>query len=163
VYRTYDVTSILSLPTTLDRISELLRSSAGQPEVRSLLNVEDEVYVAAVLGCTMGVMRHPRRGLRPGSDADLFFNWQRKTKQRMDEVVRALRWQRIAAPFASGIGRFETSDEVLTDGWMFVRGETWQSDLVGATVWQSAPAVLARNIELPEVSAEGEKPFVFAA
>lgn len=163
VYRTYDVTAILSLPTTLDRVSELLRSAAGHPEMHSLLNVEDEVYVAAALGCTMGVMRHSLYGRRPGSDADLFFNGPRKIKQRMDEVVRALRWQRIAAPFASGIGRFETSDEVLTDGWTFARGETWQSELVGATVWQGAPAILARNIELPKVSTEGEKPFVFAA
>jgi hypothetical protein len=163
VYRTYDVTSILSLPTTLDRVSELLRGAAGHPEMRSLLNVEDEVYVAAALGCTMGVMRHPLRGLRPGIDADLFFNGPRKAKQRMDEVVRALRWQRIAAPFACGIGRFETSDETLTDGWTFAPGETWQGDLVGATVWQGAPAVLARNIALPHVTSKGEKPFVFAA
>lgn len=163
VYRTYDVTSILSLPTTLDRVSELLCSAAGHPEIHSLLNVEDEVYVAAVLGCTMGVMRHSLHGLRPGSDADLFFNGPRKTKLRMDEVVRALRWQRIAAPFSSGVGRFEASDEILTDGWMFARGETWQSDLVGCTVWQGAPAVLARNIELPQVTADGEKPFVFAS
>lgn len=67
VYRTYDVTSILSLPTTLDRVAELLRSAAGHPELHGFLNVEDEVYVAAVLGCTMGIMRHPLRGLRPDS------------------------------------------------------------------------------------------------
>ena len=163
VYRTYDVTSILSLPTTLDRVSELLRGASGHAEIRTLLNVEDEVYVAAVLGCTMGVMRHPLRGLRPGIDADLFFNGPRKPKQRMDEVVRALRWQRIAAPFACGVGRFETSDEPLTDGWTFAPGETWQRDLVGATVWQGAPAVLARNIALPHVTSKGERPFVFAA
>lgn len=163
VYRTYDVTSILSLPTTLDRTAEMLRSAAGHPELRSLLNVEDEVYLAAVLGCTMGVMRHPLHGLRPENDPDLFFNGNRKPKLRMDEVVRALRWQRIAAPFPCGIGRFETSREVLNDGWTFAAGETWQHDLVGTTVWQGAPAILARNIDLPSVSARGEKPFVFAA
>lgn len=163
VYRTYDVTSILSLPTTLDRVSELLLTAAGRAEIRTLLNVEDEVYVAAVLGCTMGVMRHPLNGLRPGGDVDLFFNGLRKPKQRMDEVVRALRWQRIAPPFASGIGTFEASEEILTDGWTFSPGESWQRELVGATVWQSAPAILARNIALPKVRAEGERPFVFAA
>jgi hypothetical protein len=163
VYRTYDVTSILSLPTTLDRTAELLRSAAGHPELRSLLNVEDEVYVAAVLGCTMGVMRHPLHGLRPENDPDLFFNGRRKAKLRMDEVVRALRWQRIAAPFPCGIGRFETAVEILNDAWTFASGETWQHDLVGTTVWQGAPAVLARNMELPSVEASGEKPFVFAA
>ena len=163
VYRTYDVTSILSLPTTLDRIAELMRSAAGHPELRTLLNVEDEVYVAAVLGCTMGVMRHPLHDLRPESDPDLFFNGPRKAKLRMDEVVRALRWQRIAAPFPCGIGRFETVVEILKDGWTFAAGETWQHELVGTTVWQGAPAILARNMELPTVKASGEKPFVFAA
>lgn len=163
VYRTYDVTSILSLPTTLDRVSELLRTAAGHPELHSLLNVEDEVYVAAVLGCTMGVMRHPLHGLRPAGDPDLFFNGPRRTKQRMDEVVRALRWQRIAHPFPVGTGTFQTSTEILRDGWMFNAGETWQRDLVGATVWQSAPAILTRNIDLPHVLGGSEKPFVFAA
>ena len=163
VYRTYDVTSILSLPTTLDRTAEMLHSAAGHSELRSLLNVEDEVYVAAVLGCTMGVMRHPLHGLRPNGDPDLFFNGPRKAKQRMDEVVRALRWQRIAEPFPCGVGTFQRSAEFLTDSWTFSAGETWEHELVGATVRQSAPAVIARNIDLPIVSAEGERPFVFAA
>jgi hypothetical protein len=163
VYRTYDVTSILSLPTTLDRVSELLCTAAGHPELHSLLNVEDEIYVAAVLGCTMGVMRHPLHGLRPAGDPDLFFNGPRRAKQRMDEVVRAVRWQRIAHPFAVGAGSFQASSEVLRDGWRFNAGETWQHELAGATVWQSAPAILARNIDLPRVLGGPEKPFVFAA
>lgn len=163
VYRSYDVTAILSLPTTLDRVSELLCSAANHPDVGSLLNVEDEVYVAAVLGCTMGVMRHPLYGLRPDNDADLFFNGPRKAKRRMDEVVRALRWQRIAAPYTCGQGTFRASRETLRDGWAFAAGETWDHDLVGQTVWQSAPAVLARNIDLPNVQSSGDRPFVFAA
>jgi hypothetical protein len=163
VYRTYDVTSILSLPTTLDRVSEMLQTAAGHPEVHSLLNVEDEVYVAAVLGCTMGVMRHPLHGLRPAGDPDLFFNGPRRAKQRMDEVVRALRWQRIARPYPTGRGSFQTSTDILRDGWRFNAGETWQRELLGATVWQCAPAILARNIDLPQVSGDAEKAFVFAA
>lgn len=163
VYRTYDVTSILSLPTTLDRVVEMLKGAHGHPEVHALLNVEDEVYVAAVLGCTMGILRHPLEGLRPGADTDLFFNGPRQTKRRMDEVVRALRWQRIAPPFAVGGGDVEASDEILTDGWAFVRGQTWDSELVGQTAYQAAPACIARNISLPHITAPGEKPFVFAA
>jgi hypothetical protein len=89
VYRTYDVTSILSLLTTLDRVSEMLKGAEGHSEVHGLLNVEDEVYVAAALGCTMGILRHPLKGIRPGKDTDLFFNGPRQTKKRMDEVVRA--------------------------------------------------------------------------
>ena len=163
VYRTYDVTSILSLPTTLDRLAEMLKGAEGHTDVRTLLNVEDEVYVAAVMGCTMGILRHPLTGLRPGPDIDLFFNGPRQPKRRMDEVVRALHWQRIAPPFAAGTGRVELSEEVLTDSWTFERGQSWESELLGQTVYQGAPACMARNIALPRVTSSGEKPFVFAA
>jgi hypothetical protein len=163
VYRTYDVTSILSLPTTLDRLAEMLKGAQGHTNVRALLNVEDEVYVAAVMGCTMGIFRHPLLGRRPGADLDLFFNGSRQAKRRMDEVVRALRWQRIAPPFAAGEGSVEISNEVLTDGWTFERGQTWYNDLVGNTAHQGAPSVIARNVSLPRVTAAAGKPFVFAS
>jgi hypothetical protein len=163
VYRTYDVTSILSLPTTLDRVAQMLKGAEGHAGMHSILNVEDEVYVAATLGCTMGILRHPWRKMRPGEDADLFFNGARQAKRRMDEVTRALRWQRIAAPFPPGQEPVTLSQEILTDSWTFSRGQTWQESLVGATVQQGAPARIARNISLPEVKTEGEKPFVLAA
>jgi hypothetical protein len=136
VYRTYDVTSILSLPTTLDRVAEMLKGAEGRPEVSGLLNVEDEVYVAAVLGCTMGLLRHPLEDMRPGPDAKLFFNGPRRAKRRMDEVVRALRWQRLAQPFSPGSGTVKVSEDVLTDSWRFERTQTWQNDLIGPTVRQ---------------------------
>ena len=161
VYRTYDVTSILSLPTTLDRVAEMLKGAQGHSEVHGLLNVEDEVYVAAAMGCTMGILRYPLVGMRPGPDADLFFNGPRRTKRRMDEVVRALRWQRIAPPFSPGLGSVTVSDEILTDSWIFERGQTWQDEIIGVEVRQGAPARLARNINSPEVKAKGDKPFVF--
>jgi hypothetical protein len=163
VYRTYDVTAILSLPTTLDRLAEMLKGAEGDAEVHGLLNVEDEVYVAAAMGCTMGIMRHPLTGLRPGEDVDLFFNGTRKAKRRMDEVVRAIRWQRIAPPFSPGIGSVQFSDEILTDTHIFERGQTWQTELIGATVRQGAPASITRNIGLPEVKSNGDKPFVIAS
>jgi hypothetical protein len=162
VYRTYDVTSILSLPTTLDRVAEMLKGAEGHSEVHGLLNVEDEVYVAAALGCTMGILRHPLVGMRPGKDPDLFFNGPRRTKQRMDEVVRALRWQRIAPPFSPGLGSVTVSGEILTDSWVFERGQTWQNGIIGTTVRQGAPACIARNIGLPSVRANGDPPFVLA-
>ncbi len=163
VYRTYDVTSILSLPTTLDRLAAMLKGAEGHAEVKALLNVEDEVYVAATMGCAMGVMRHPLSGMRPGGDVDLFFNGPRQAKRRLDEVVRAVRWQRIAAPFPPGIGEVEIDSEVLTDSWRFARGQSWQRMLIGAEVRQGAPARIARGMALPEVKAKGETPFVFAA
>jgi hypothetical protein len=163
VYRTYDVTSILSLPTTLDRLAALLRGAEGHPETKGLLNVEDEAYVAAVMGCTMGVMRHPLTGMRPGADDDLFFNGPRQTKKRLDEVVRAIRWQRIAAPFPPGSGKVEIDEEILTDSWVFEKTQSWQAELVGSDVRQGAPARIARDLTLPEVKAKAEKPFVIAA
>lgn len=163
VYRTYDVTSILSLPTTLDRLAEMLRGAQGHANLRTLLNVEDEVYVAAVMGCTMGILRHPLVGRRPGADLDLFFNGPRQAKRRMDEVIRALRWQRIAPPFPAGEGTIEVGNEIVTDSWTFERGQTWQSNLVGHTAHQGAPSVMARNLALPRVTAAAEKPFVFAS
>ncbi len=38
VYRTYDVTSMLSLPTTLDRLAAMLKGAEGHPELKSVLN-----------------------------------------------------------------------------------------------------------------------------
>lgn len=163
IYRTYDTTSILSIPTTLDRVSELFLGAAGHEEVRAILNAEDEVYIAAALGCTMGIMRHPLIGMRPEHDADLFFNGPRQAKRRMDEAVRAVRWQRIAPPFSPGFGSVKCSDEILTDSWIFERGQTWQKELLGTSVRQGAPACLARNIALPEIKAPNDKPFVVAA
>lgn len=160
VYRTYDTTAVLAVPTTLDRASELLNGAAGHPEVQALLNVEDEVYIAAALGCSMGVMRHPLRGLRPGDDADVFFPPPRQLKQRMDEVVRAVRWQRIAPPYAAGSGRISLDTKVLTDDWLFRRGDTFDQNLIGNRVKQGAAARVARNLDLPIVSCEGEPPYV---
>jgi hypothetical protein len=80
----------------------------------------------------------------------------------MDEVVRAVRWQRVAPPFSPGGGSVNLSNEILTDTWKFERGQTWQTELVGATVLQGAPACIGRNIGLPEVRAKGDKPFVLA-
>jgi hypothetical protein len=162
VYRTYDVTSILSLPTTLDRVAEMLRGAQGK-DGRALLNVEDEVYFAAAMGCTMGVLRHPLYGLRPAPDMDLFLNGSRQAKRRMDEVVRAVRWQRIAAPYPVGTGTIHVSDEVLTDSWTFEPGQTWQKDLAGKTAYQGAPACMSRDIALPRVTSSSEKPFIFAS
>jgi hypothetical protein len=111
----------------------------------------------------MGILRHPLEGLRPGPDADLFFNGPRRAKRRMDEVVRALRWQRLAPPFSPGLGSVKISQDVLTDSWIFERGQTWQNELIGTTVRQGAPACFTRNLELPQVQCVGESPFVFAA
>ena len=163
VFRTYDVSTLLSVPTTLDRVAQLLNGAQGHPEAAGLLNCEDEVYLAATLGCTMGVMRHPLVGLRPSGDPDVCFAGPRQTKRRMDEVVRALHWQRIAAPYGVGQGYVKLDKNTLADNWVFKRGETWDTEVIGHAVNQGAPARVSRNLPLPIVTAPGELPFVVTA
>ena len=162
VFRTYDVSPLLSVPTTLDRVAQILSGAQGHAEATALINCEDEVYIAATLGCTMGVMRFPLVGLRPDGDPDLFFAGPRQCKRRMDEVVRALHWQRIAQPYAAGNGFVKLDSNVLTDDWVFQRGETWDSEVFGKDVKQGAPARVSRNLPLPSVVADGGRPFVIA-
>ena len=85
VYRTYDVSAELSVPTTLDRVQFPLRMAefTGSPTV---LNCEDEPLIGAVLGCAIGIMRSslPAFGTSPYC--------------RTAEVIRAIRWQTAFAP-----------------------------------------------------------------
>jgi hypothetical protein len=88
-------------------------------------------------------------GLRPGGDPDLFFNGQGQTKKRKDEVVRALRWQRVAPPYGAGIGSFKMDEEIFTGDWQYKPGQTWYSESVGQLARQGAPARISRNLPLP--------------
>lgn len=163
VYRTYDASAPLGMPTTLDRASQMLKAVAGNNNVRTLLNVEDEVIIAAALGCTMGVFRHQYKGLRPSGDPDLFFPKARNLKSRLDEVTRAARWHRIAPPFGAGIGNITLDSEILIDDYVFRRGECFDPNVVNRRVFQGAPARIARNCEMPVVTSGGTKPYVFCA
>lgn len=157
VFRTGETTGHLSIATTLDRVAALLVSSTERPNQPCLLNCEDEPYLGAVLGCTLGITRHPAwadprgRGYNP-----------RELHRRMDEVTRAVRWQRMAPPFAAGLGRTNFDDARLADSWMFQEGESRAYWLAGKTVPQSAPARVARNMALPQVGGP-ERPFVVAS
>lgn len=163
VYRTYDTSTTLSVPTTLDRVGALLKATENRPPIRALLNCEDEVYIAAVLGCTMGIMRHPMRGKRPSGDPDIGFAGPRQTKLRMDEVIRAIRWQRLAPPYPVSPGFVHLDEEILADEWRFEKGETWFHESIGVSVRQGAPARIARNTSLPAVDPAPEKPFIIAS
>jgi hypothetical protein len=162
VVRTYDVTAAFSVPATLDRVAGLLAAAPAGSGL-GLLNCEDEPLIGAALGCAIGVMRHPLSGLRPLSDPDLFFNGPRNAKRCLDEVSRAVRWQRLAPAFSVGSGGVEVDTITLWDEWVFNRGETWATDLVGRRIRQGAPARVARGLALPLVVSEGEPPYVLAA
>ena len=146
VFRSYDVTRQLSLPTTLDRVSELLLHAFTPEEgARGLVCCEDEVYLAGALGLTAMVMRHAA------------------AYTTLDEVARVLRWQRLAPAFPVKAGDTQISMELLADEWSF-HGDTWFTPADGKTVSQYAPAVTARGgLPLPDVKTDGLPPFVAAA
>ncbi len=143
VFRTYDVTTALSTATTLDRVVHLL------PHAGAYLNAEDELYLGAVLGCQVGIMRAPyHKTMEPG-------------EMPLGEVTAAIRWQRIAPPFLGT--EVLVSEEILTDSYAYEENENWFGPINGHTAIQGAPAVVARNTALPVVTAEGTKPYVAAA
>jgi hypothetical protein len=72
-------------------------------------------------------------------------------KSRLDEVVRGVRWHRLAVPFGVG-GPHEIDKTVLTDFWIFKKRETWMNRRVGAKASEKTPARVSRGLPLPEVS-----------
>jgi len=156
VLRTYDVTNQLSVATTLDRAATILAEAPASSGM-GLLNAENELYLAAALGCAFGVMRHPDWRDHLGKDYDPY-QWRR----RSDEVTRAARWQRIAPAFGAQYGA-HTSPELLTDSWLFRAGETWATFYYDRLFEQTAPARVARNMPLPEVIPADDGEFPYAA
>jgi hypothetical protein len=113
LYRTYDVAISVSIPETIRRIATFL--AKDDPKDRRLINCEDEVYIGAGTGSAYGIMRHPLAGNMPNGKPDGCFTAHfRDVKRRMDEVVRAVRWHRIAQPFPKG-DQFIVDEVMLTD------------------------------------------------
>jgi len=151
--RIYDMLPPLTTATALDRTLFFLRHGAG-----AMINVEDEVVVGAVLGCAFGIMRSPQIISdtvwgRP-DEADAIVN-----------VIRAVRWQRLVPAWKTNISeQIEASSERLTDSWTFAENSTWMAAVFKQTVSQSAPAVISRNLPLPEIIRhEKDAPFVIAS
>lgn len=166
VFRTYDVENITAQPITIRRICDLLPYKTVEG-AKGIINCEDEPYIAVGLGCAIGVMRHPFAGTLPDGTQDFVFPpVGRDIKRRLDEVVRGVRWHRIAEPFAVGYGTFAIDSVKLTDHWILQENETWNKGrTVGADVTADAPARVARNMKLPEVSGAPLSvcPFVLAS
>jgi hypothetical protein len=164
VFRAYDVTAHLSVATTLDRVAQLLSNGYSGPALEldadGLLNCEDEPYLAAALGCAIGVMRHPLWLERPGEDYDPY-----RVARKIDAVIRAVRWQRIAPAFGVKAAPVTLDEHRLTDSWTFRQGDTWADFAWGKTIRQSAPARVSRGMPLVEVTPapNGEQPYVVAS
>lgn len=178
VYRTYDVPAIMSIPMTMEKISE--NRDAGKPEngYMGLLNCEDEVYIAAAGGFAIGIERHPYVGAFPDGRADMSFpEIHRNLKTKMTEIVRAVRWHRIAPAFGMDRDEIFIDSARLSDSWRFVNSseeiESWwltgmpqiRDCIQDGVVAKTAPARISRRTPLPEVmpDAKGQVPYILAA
>lgn len=151
VYRTYDVENIISQPVTMQRISDLLAYKT-KGRAKGIINCEDEPYIAVGLGCAIGVMRHSFKGNLPNGKQDhVFPPVARDIKNRTDEVIRGVRWHRIAEPFGVG-GSYSIDTVKLEDYWTLQENETWMNRPIGESVRASAPARISRGIPLPHVT-----------
>lgn len=153
VLRTYDVNANLSQAQTISRVAEVLSKGKNEIDGWSIINCEDEAYIAAGLGCAIGIMRHPYAGAYPNGKPDGTFDaGNRLMKNRLNEIVRAVRWHRIALPFSAD-GDYSVSDEKLFDSSKNNRYE--------------APARASRRLPLPEIlgvdAFNKEKPYVLAS
>ncbi len=154
VFRTYDVLAQLSQVTTVDRVATMLFKIS---ETNCILNCEDEVYIAASMGLLMGVMRSGMNKKIP------VFNFDpQNVSQRLLEVVRAVRWQRIAPAFPACENEVKMSSEIIKEYCFFDNGDTWFGDALGKTVLQSCPAVVCRGIDLNIEYKEEQKPIILA-
>lgn len=163
-FRTYDVENIIAQPVTIQRVADLLPYKA-QDGAKGIINCEDEPYIAVGLGCAIGVMRHPFVGNLPdGRQDEVFPPVGHNYKMCLDEVVRAVRWHRIAEPFAVD-GNCAIDTLRLTDAWELRENETWnRSRQVGTVLRESAPARISRGMPLPEVAdTTAARPFVLAS
>ena len=166
VFRTYDVPAIMSIPMTMEKVGGFadLSGQGTTYMAKGILDCEDEVYMAAALGCAMGVMRHPYVGNLPDGRPDMSFpSLHRNLKTKMHEVIRATRWHRIAPAFSLGEGKMTVSDTTLSDTWRFedreAEIEAWwfcmdaiKNCLDGERLTKTAPAAIARNTALPQMT-----------
>ena len=169
VFRSYDAFTLMAIPLTISRMAKFLAydTEAGYG---GLVNCEDEPYVAAALGCTLGVMRHGMTGNLPNGSPDASFPaLHRNFKTKLAEVVRTVRWHRIAPAFGACGKETLVDAEQLTDTWDVVSQpreiEAWWKYTDGSHIEESAPARMARRLPLADVTrdSEGERPFVISS
>lgn len=176
-FRTYDVPAIMSIPMTMEKI----KSFTSVPEPKNgnmcLLNCEDEAYISAAGGFAMGIMRHPYNGAFVNGKADMSFpQIHRNLKTKIYEIIRAVRFHKLAPAYAFSGNELKISKDYLCDSWRFENAEeeieAWWFDnpavfenLDDNVLKVKAPAVISRNTELPSVCRDdkGEAPFVVAS
>jgi len=165
VFRTYDAAPLLVSTTTLQRIHDILVQTAGNANYTAFLNAQDDCNIAAALGLLAAAKRHPMKTPRiyKGKDFHLQISGERHVDLRLNEMDRFALWQRIAPPMPSGYGTYQFSRHNLIDSIVFQESDTWYKPAHGKMIRQSAPAIMSRNIPLPEVRCNGLAPYVMAS
>lgn len=177
VYRTYDVPAIMSVPLTMEKLKIFGNAPKTADGFKGLINCEDEVYIAAAAGYTMGIMRHPYEGEFVNGKKDMSFpEVHRNLKTKIAEITRAVHWHRIAPAFGEYGEPFNVDTKELTDYWHIEKPDeefeawwyeepTFKTYIMKDTVKKSAPACISRGCKLPEIEPdkEGNIPFSVAA
>ena len=148
MFRSYDVITPFSVVSTLDRIGVLLNTPVAD-HAFGMINCEDEVYLGAALGCALGVMRSTIR---------------EKPLMKMDEPVRAVRWQRLAPAFGSKCNETHISNDIAYET-KFIES-IWVEQMNAKEVRQGSPIAISRGISLPKITvsdSQDQKPYVVAA
>lgn len=172
-FRTYDVPAVMSVPATIKKLADIFSLNGIKGEA-GIINCEDEVYIAAAGGFSMGVMRHPYSGEFLNGKADMSFpKLGRNLKTKMYEVLRAARWHRIAPAFKGCLNEVKISNEILSDSWRFedktAEIEEWwflhslvSESLNGDTVVKKAPSQLARDCDFAKAEKDenGDIPYI---
>ena len=164
-FRCYDVKFEFNSASSLGRAAAMLTLGCEMAEgCDGIVNVGEEPYLAAALGCTMGIMSHPLlRGCVSMMLPDDFKNGithrslLKSDFHSFDHYERALRWQRLAPAMTYSAGDTVTSDAILEDSWTYDK-EPYPynvGELEGKTVRQSAPQIVSRNAPLPEIVRSG--------
>ncbi len=145
IFRSYDVLWQFSQVSTLDRIAYLMQAA---PAARAVINCEDEAYIGAVLGCSIGVMRSGLYRPIPVFDFDPQHN-----ARKLREITRAVRWQEQYPELPVYRSALRCGEELVRESFCFQPGQTWMKEYEHHTIIQACPALITRGMErLPAVA-----------
>lgn len=147
VYRTYDTISDFADPTTLMRLAELFDlQPKTDTNMLGVFNIENSAVLSAAIGMSMGLMRHV---LKDGKDDE-------------NEIIKAVKWHRMAPAFRIDGSENHYSEKFVTDTKYYPENQYswWHKEAV--TVSQTAPSVISRNAPLGVVTPDenGNVPFL---
>lgn len=158
VFRTYDIEPAFRHVTTLHRLAEALRLGAPPldvaPPLRGVVNIENEPYIGAALGCALGIMDHEHM-------LDVSPTGEENPSRSVDAFFRALRWHRLAPSYSIHGSSFDIDKTEWVDSYDFHQS-SWPN-LQGIHT-QTAPSIICRDCLPPRVlCVDGEAPFVIAS